>query len=134
MGMTTSTPQAASSFSPGGIVVTIGDISCTSDQVITPAGMAPLAHAQWHVVDRTHTVRRIPRWAIVVAVVGFFFMFVFALLFLLTRETVIEGDVQVTVLAPGLSYTTQVSVLSQDARAELLGSVATARAMSASAS
>lgn len=122
--MTTSTPAT-------GVAVTIGDIGVTTTHLVTPVGVAPVGDVQWYVVDQTRTVRRIPRWALVAAVAGFFVVFVFALLFLLVREDAVEGTIQVGVQAPGLFHSTSVPVHSAAERADVTVRIDQARSLSA---
>ena len=126
-----SAPPPPVGAAAGGVVTTIGDIGVTLTHVITPVGVAPVGSVQWYVVDQTRTVRRIPRWAVVAAVVGFFFVFVFALLFLLARENVVEGTVQVSVQGPGLFHSTSVPVTDEPGRADITARVNQARSLTA---
>lgn len=109
-------------------LVTIGDIACTATEVITPSGTTPVSSATWTVTDMSRTVRRIPAWAIVCAVV-FAIFWLLGLLFLLAREERIEGWVQVTVQGPGLLHVTQVPVTSTATLPDLNGRVNYARSV-----
>lgn len=83
---------------PGGpVIVQIGELGITSSMVHTPAGPIPLRGSNWSVHDYWHTETKIPTWAIVLAVLGFCVLTVFSLLFLLAKETITRGTVQVTV-------------------------------------
>lgn len=95
--------------SPSPVLVTIGDIACTQDEVITPSGRAPIAGTTWTFTDMTRTDRTIPAWAIVLAVLFFLFCLL-GLLFLLVKEERTTGSVQITVSAPGLLHVTQIPV------------------------
>jgi hypothetical protein len=107
---------------PGGVVpaqqqaepflVNIGDIHVSSHWVVTPSGTAPLAGAQWFFLDQSRTERKIPTWAIVLAVV-FAFACLLGLLFLLVKEDVTVGWVQVSVRAGELTHVTHVPVASK---------------------
>ena len=88
-------------------LVQIGDIVVSAHWVVTPNGPAPLAGSQWTVRDLSFPVQRTPTWAIVLAVVGFFFFFL-GLLFLLVKETRLEGYVEVTMRSGNLVHVTQV--------------------------
>ena len=83
----------------------IGDISFTDHWIITPQGTIPLANAQIYVTDQTRAERYTPTWAIVLAVIGFFFLLL-GLLFLLVRETRVTGFVQITVTNGSFTYQT----------------------------
>lgn len=80
-------------------VCVIGDIGVTSNAVITPAGIYPLKGTTWIVTDQSRTASRIPTVAIVLAII-FAFLCLLGLLFLLMKEEVTEGYVQVTVTNP----------------------------------
>ncbi len=75
----------------------------------TPSGSKPLGEVQWTVTDLTVSTQEIPTWAIICAVVFFLLCFL-GLLFLLVKETVTKGSVQVSVSAPGFAHTTQIPV------------------------
>jgi hypothetical protein len=105
---------------PGGVVpvpqppaeqflLSIGDIHVSPSWVVTPSGTARLAGAQWFVVDHSRTERKVPTWAIVLAVV-FALACLLGLLFLLVKEDTTTGHVQVSVRAGELTHTTYVPV------------------------
>jgi hypothetical protein len=98
-----SVPQRA----PEQPLVQIGDIVVSAHWLVTPNGPAPLAGSQWTVRDLSFPVQRTPTWAIVLAVIGFFF-FLLGLLFLLVKETRMEGYVEVTVRSGHLVHVTQI--------------------------
>ncbi|MFB2580956.1 hypothetical protein ACEXQD_06865 [Herbiconiux sp. P15] len=89
---TPATPPPAS----GQPLVRFGDVGMTDHWLITPQGMIPLAGTQIYITDQTRTERYTPTWAIVLAVLGFFFLFL-GLLFLFVRETRVTGFMQITV-------------------------------------
>lgn len=93
------------------ILVTIGDIQVTGEQVITPRGAIPLRQAQFTFQDLSIHTSKIPGWAIALAVIGFFFALL-GLLFLLVKEESTTGFVQVSVVGPGFTHTTQLPVSS----------------------
>lgn len=113
-------------------LVQIGDIAVTADQVHTPYGNRPVGQVTWAVNDLSRTYRVIPTWAIVCAVIGFFFVFL-GLLFLLVKEDRTDGIIQVTALAPGFSYTTSVPVRSTFQVADVHNRVNYARSVCAAA-
>ena len=92
--------------------MTLGDISCTQTEVIVPTGRAPLRGTTWIATNQVSVVEKIPTWAIVVAIVGFFVVCLFSLLFLLVKERTVQGFVHVSVQAPGFYHTTQIPVTS----------------------
>jgi hypothetical protein len=103
------------------VLVTIGDMSVTQFHVITPNGTHPLNSTSWYVTDNSTYEQAVPQWAVILAVVGFFFVCFFSLLFLLVKETRTSGFVQVTVQGQGWAHVTQLPA----------GSAATAHAQAA---
>jgi hypothetical protein len=100
---------------PGPVIVQIAEIGVTSTMVHTPTGDLPLAGSQWQVNDYWFTTQRIPRWAIIAAVLGFCVLTVFSLLFLLVKESVAQGTVQVTVTNGTRQYVARIPVRDQSA-------------------
>jgi hypothetical protein len=94
-------------------VAQIGEITVAPPVVLTPAGEIPLAGSTWHVADYWQTEQKIPAWAIVCAIVGFCVLTVFSLLFLLARETIHRGTVQVTVSNASRQYVARIPVAHQ---------------------
>jgi hypothetical protein len=111
------TPSAlpAPADDPGPVIVQIAEIGVTSTVVHTPTGDLPLAGSQWQVNDYWFTTQRIPKWAIVAAILGFCVLTVFSLLFLLVKESVAEGTVQVTVTSGIRQYVARIPVKDQNA-------------------
>ena len=97
----------------GPVIVQVGEIGVTSTVVHTPAGDIPLAGSTWQVSDYWHSEQKIPTWAIVAAIVGFCVLTVFSLLFLLVKETVPRGTVQVTVTNGTRQYVSRIPVTDQ---------------------
>lgn len=91
------------------MLVTVGDIACTQTSLITPNGTFPLAGTSWIVTDNTRTTTKIPTHAIVLAIV-FALLCLVGLLFLLMKEEVVEGSMQVTVQGDGVFYATSVPI------------------------
>ncbi|MFI5891246.1 hypothetical protein ACIA5D_14160 [Actinoplanes sp. NPDC051513] len=108
-------PYAPPAPDPGPVIVQIAEISVTSTTVFTPTGDIPLAGSQWQVNDYWFSQQRIPRWAIVLAIVGFCVLTIFSLLFLLVKETVMQGTVQVTVTNGTRQYVARIPVTDQAA-------------------
>ena len=88
----------------------IGEIMVTNTTVHTPVGGCPLRGSQWTAHDQWITTQRTPVWAIVLAIVGFCLLAFFSLLFLLAKETVLNGVVQVTVTNGPFTYVARVPV------------------------
>ena len=108
-------PYAPPAPDPGPVIVQIAEISVTSTTVFTPTGDIPLAGSQWQVNDYWFSQQRIPRWAVVLAIVGFCVLTIFSLLFLLVKETVMQGTVQVTVTNGTRQYVARIPVTDQAA-------------------
>jgi hypothetical protein len=106
-------PPPDAPVTPGPVIVQVGDIAVTSTVVHTPAGDIPLAGSTWQVSDYWHSEQRIPRWAIIAAIVGFCVLTVFSLLFLLAKETIPRGTVQVTVTNGTRQYVARIPVTDQ---------------------
>lgn len=122
-------PQAAG---PGVTLVTIGDIVCTQTEVITPSGRAPIGSVTWSFTDMSRTTKSIPTWAIVCAVIFFFFCLL-GLLFLLAKEERTEGFAQVVVQGPGLLHQVQLPVMSVGQLYDVNARVGYARGLSIAA-
>jgi hypothetical protein len=100
------------------VLVTIGDIACSQDQVFTPSGAYPLVGTTWIVADNTTTTETTPSYAIVLAIV-FFLACLLGLLFLLIKERRTQGYVMVSVQGQGLYHATQIPVSSPSQVAEI---------------
>jgi hypothetical protein len=109
-----SVPHAAPP-QPGPIIVQIAEIAVTSTMVHTPAGDIPLAGSQWQVSDYWFSSQRTPRWAVLAAILGFCVLTVLSLLFLLIKQTVMQGTVQVTVTNGTRQYVARIPVTDQAA-------------------
>lgn len=93
-------------------VLQFGDVTVTQTEVITPAGRVPLRGSQFLFSDSSMTTQSTPAWAIVLAVIGFFFFFL-GLLFLLVKEERTTGFVTITVTTQGFTHTAHVPVMSR---------------------
>jgi hypothetical protein len=98
---------------PPPVVAQIGEMAVTSSTVYTPAGEIPLQGSTWQVSENWFTVQRIPTWAVVMAIAGFCVLTVFSLLFLLAKETVYRGTVQIVVSNGPRQYVCRVPVSDQ---------------------
>jgi len=110
-----SVPEPATPSEPGPVIVQIAEIGVTSTVVHTPAGDLPLAGSQWLVNDYWFTQQRTPKWAVVAAIAGFCILTVFSLLFLLIKESVAQGTVQLTVTSGTRQYVARIPVQDQAA-------------------
>jgi len=124
--------QAAAYQANSSVLVTIGDIVCTQNEVITPSGRAPIGGVVWSFTDMSRTTRFIPTWAIVCTVIFFFFCLL-GLLFLLAKEDRTEGSVQVVVQGQGFLHQVQLPVFSAMQVQDSAARVNYARSLSAAA-
>ncbi|MET4780032.1 hypothetical protein [Glaciihabitans sp. UYNi722] len=108
------TDVQATAAQPEQALIVIGDITVSKSWLVTPNGSRPLKGTQIFITDLSHTQTKIPTWAIVLAIIGAFF-FLLGLLFLLAKETVTTGHLQVTVQNGNLIHVTQVPVTSPGA-------------------
>lgn len=116
--------------SPEQILVTIGDISCTQTQVITPSGTFPIAGSQWAVTDMSITSERMSQLGLVLAIIGFFMVCFLSLLFLLMKERTTTGYIQVTVLgANGMTHVANIPAPSQMTMMDISSRVGYARSL-----
>jgi hypothetical protein len=90
-------PVTAAYPTPEPVIAQIGEVQVTSTTVRTPAGQFPLRGSQWSVTDQWMADQKIPTWAVVLAILLFFCIGPFSLLFLLAKESVNRGVVQVQV-------------------------------------
>jgi hypothetical protein len=111
-------------------LVTIGDITVVGDGIVTPAGKMPLSGATWTVTDMSRTEEKMPTHAIVLAVIFFVFCFL-GLLFLLMKEKVTVGHVQVTVNSGGKFHSTMIPVQDPTAVHQIMQQVNYARSVCA---
>lgn len=119
-------PQAG--FAPAPIM-TIGDITVMPDSIVTPSGTMPLKGAVWTVTDMSRTEERMPTVAVVLAIVFFVFCLL-GLLFLLMKEKVTTGYIQVTVTSGGRHHSTVVPAFGPHAFHMVMGQVNYARSLS----
>ncbi|MEU3455688.1 hypothetical protein ABZ671_19115 [Micromonospora sp. NPDC006766] len=130
-----SAPPATAQFSappaPQSVVaVQIGEIMVTPPVIRTPAGVLPLTGASWHVVDYWQKEEKVATWALVCAILGFFCLTVFSLLFLLIKETRHHGTVQITVTNGGHQYVARIPVFDQFQVQQINNQVNYARSLS----
>jgi hypothetical protein len=89
------------------ILLQVGQIQVTATTVHTPNGSFPVRGSMWTVTDRGYPTSKIPTWAIVLAIVLFFVIGLFSLLFLLAKETQYQGFVEVFVANGGRQFVAQ---------------------------
>ena len=124
-------PVTAPYPGPEPVIAQIGEIQVTSRTVRTPAGQFPLKGSQWTVTDQWTAVQKIPTWAIVLTIVGFFCLTIFSLLFLLAKETIYQGVVQVQVISGPYHYVSRVPVNNQHYVQHVYGQVNYVRSLAA---
>lgn len=101
------------------LLAALGDIQATATHVITPSGTVPLSSVSVYALDQTHTTSKTPTWAIIAAIVTFWFALL-GLLFLLVKEAKTEGYVMVTVDGAGMRHITQIPVFTAEQRADVM--------------
>ncbi|WP_329252538.1 hypothetical protein OG223_24565 [Streptomyces sp. NBC_01478] len=122
-------PQTQPQIPYGAPMLTLGDIAVNGDTIVSPAGPMPLRGAVWTATDMSRTEERIPPHAIVLAVVFFLLCFV-GLLFLLMKERVTTGFVQVSVNSGGRHHSTMIPVQSREQVVYVLNQVTYAQSIS----
>ncbi|MFJ3956238.1 hypothetical protein [Arthrobacter sp. NPDC090010] len=95
---------------------------------MTPAGSWPLRDVNVTTTDQTATTTHTPGWAIVLVIL-FIWFFLLSLLFLLARESRVRGYIAVHIQAGAYSYTEQVPVASEGARADVMNRVLFAQSL-----
>jgi hypothetical protein len=100
-------------------LATIGDMSITRTEVITPGGSFPLRGSTWTLNDMTHVEEKIPQWALLLAIIGFFLVCVLSLLLLLVKERTTIGPIRVSVWQEPHYHTVEMHVLSEMQRQQL---------------
>lgn len=118
---------------PGGEVplLTIGDIAITPSTVITPAGRLPVRGSTWTMTDMSRTEEKTPAWAIIAAILIFWWTCLLGLLFLLVKERQTSGYIQVTVQGGGVFHSTMVPAHSPATSAQVMQQVNYVRNLSA---
>ncbi|AZS76580.1 hypothetical protein DDE74_22140 [Streptomyces lydicus] len=114
---------------PGGMSLSLGDIAVSGGTIMTPAGPMPLKGAVWTATDMSRTEEKMPAHAVVLAIVFFLFCLL-GLLFLLMKERVTTGFVQVTVNSEGRHHSTMIPVQSREQVMWVLNQVNYARSLS----
>jgi len=113
LGQTHSAEVATTAAHLEPVLVQIGEIAFTQHWMITPSATMPLRGTQLLVREDVTVQKRIPGYAIVLAIV-FFIACLIGLLFLLINEEVPSGSVEVSAEAPGgFSFRTSIPVRSQ---------------------
>ncbi|MEU8185123.1 hypothetical protein AB0B85_13630 [Micromonospora sp. NPDC049044] len=115
---------------PEVVAVQIGEIAVCPPVIRTPAGVLPLAGASWHVTDYWQSEEKVATWALVCAIVGFFCLTLFSLLFLLIKETRHHGTVQVMVTNGHQQYVARIPVSDQGQVQHINNQVNYARSLS----
>ena len=116
---------------PGRCSVQLGEVTVSSTTIHTPSGEIPLRGSQWAVSDQWHSQQRIPAWAVVCAVLGFFLLCFLSLLFLLAKETRYTGTVQVIITNGPRQYVVRIPVTDQRVVAHIHAQVNYARSLAA---
>ncbi|MGW0395137.1 hypothetical protein ACWDYJ_30525 [Streptomyces sp. NPDC003042] len=115
---------------PGhGPTLSLGDITISGDQIITPSGSMPLRGAVWNATDFSRTEEKIPTHAIVLAIVFALFCLI-GLLFLLMKEKVTTGYIQITVTSGGRHHSTMIPATDAYTMQWVMGQINYARSLS----
>ncbi|WP_156723151.1 hypothetical protein [Streptomyces apocyni] len=113
----------------GAPLLAIGDITVIGDQIVTPSGTMPLKGAVWNATDFSRVEEKIPSHAIVLAVVFALFCLL-GLLFLLMKEQVTTGYIQVTVTSGGRHHATMIPATGPQTLPWVMGQLNYARSLS----
>ncbi|MGW5846818.1 hypothetical protein ACWFQ8_02435 [Streptomyces sp. NPDC055254] len=119
-------------YAPGpgaGPGLSLGDITIAGDQIITPSGTMPLKGAMWNATDFSRTEEKIPTHAIVLAIVFALFCLI-GLLFLLMKEKVTTGYIQITVTSGGRHHSTMIPAVDAYTYAWVMTQINYARSLS----
>ncbi|MFD7613620.1 hypothetical protein [Streptomyces sp. NPDC059828] len=114
---------------PGMTMLSLGDITVLQDSIVTPAGMLPLKGAVWNVTDMSRTDEKIPTAGVVLAVIFAIFCLL-GLFFLLMKEKVTTGFIQVSVSSGGRHHTTMIPAAGPQTIQWVMGQVNYARSLS----
>ncbi|GIG61021.1 hypothetical protein Lfu02_53930 [Longispora fulva] len=120
-------------YQPEPVLAQFGEIQVTPRVARTPAGEIPLRGSVWSITDQFMATQHTPTWAIVCAILGFFCLTIFSLLFLLAKETRFSGYVNVMVGNGRQMYTTRIPVMSQAQVAHIYNQVNYVRSVSLTA-
>lgn len=121
-------PQAPSAHGEQTLVELPG-FQVTNRFVHTPSGSVPLSRAKWSLTNATHVTQGTPTWAIVLAIVGFFIVTIFSLLFLLAKESRVTGTLIIAVSGEGVSHVQHVQVTSQAQLSDVISRYEYARSL-----
>ena len=88
----------------------VGDVGVGRVYLSTPSGSAPMHGSNWYLQEQVYTEEKIAQWAIICAIVGFFFVCAFSLLFLLVKEKTVSGYVDITVINGDFRHQSRVMV------------------------
>jgi len=96
------------------VLVQVGELACSQNWLMTPNGTVPLRSVQFLVRENVVVQKRIPPYAIVLAII-FFLACLLGLFFLLLSEETYSGSIEVTATAPD-GFTFHTSIPTRDAR------------------
>jgi hypothetical protein len=113
-------------------VARIGDVSISPHWVLTPTGPHPIRGSVWTVTDMSHQEERVSTTGIILAVVFFLFCLL-GLLFLLMKDRVTVGYIQVTVHGDGFYHSTMIPATGPQTMMFVNQQVNHARSLAASA-
>lgn len=112
------------------VLVTVADITVIPGMIITPSGQFPLPGAIWTATDNSHQQKRIPGWAIALALIFLAPTCGFSLLLLMVSETNLSGHIEVTVANAGRFHQTSIPVNGSGTFADITARISYARTVS----
>lgn len=103
-------PGADVGLNPEPFVCTMNDIGVTQHWIVTPVGTVRVEGSHWTIRENVQLQRVIPGWAIAAAILLIPCTAGLSLLFLAVKTDVVYGNVEISVHAPGLVYSTTIPV------------------------
>jgi hypothetical protein len=88
----------------------VGDVGVGRVYLNSPSGSAPMHGSSWYMQEQVYSEEKIPQWAIICAIVGFFFVCILSLFFLLVKEKTVSGYVDITVVNGEFRHQSRVMV------------------------
>lgn len=107
-------PINFASGQPEAWTAAVGDIQISPHWVSTPSGQFPIRGTAWTVSDMSQTHERMSPVGIILCIL-FIWVCLLGLLFLLMKEQVVSGYIQVTVQGGGIQHSTLIPANRQTA-------------------
>lgn len=109
----------------------LGDIGVGRVWVATPSGSAPMNGSTFYLQEAVYTEEKMPQWALIAAIVGFVFICVFSLFFLMVKEKTVTGYVDVTVINGEFRHLSRIPITTPFQLDQIRRQVADAQQMAA---